>query len=229
MTTIVGTAAYRARTKYTDEAAMRYQRRSPRKHRAEMRLLARAFAPLMPGHVLDVPCGGGRMAAWLAGRGHRVTAADLSPAMRDIARDRLRGLDIAVDAEDAEALSYPDGEFDAVLCFRLFHHFPTPEIRARVVDELCRVSRRHVVLSYFSPWSGTALKRRLRHLLRGRPPAKFHTSLAEVQSYFERAGFVLMADHAQLRGIHSLHLAVFASAPSPRHLPLSLVHPTASA
>ena len=37
------------------------------------------------------------------------------------------------------------------MSFRLFHHFPTVEIRRRVVQELCRIAGKNVVLSYFHP------------------------------------------------------------------------------
>ena len=41
------------------------------------------------GRVLDLGGGPGRYASWLAERGHRVTLADLSPNLLDIARAEL--------------------------------------------------------------------------------------------------------------------------------------------
>jgi ubiquinone/menaquinone biosynthesis C-methylase UbiE len=111
--------------------------------------------------------------------------------------------------QDVERLTYADSQFDTVISFRLFHHFPNAEIRQRAVAELCRVARKFVVLSYFSPASVTSLKRRLRVVMGGRPSEKHPTSLGEVESYFTRAGFRLVKNFAQMPLIHTLHLAVF--------------------
>lgn len=44
-------------------------------------------------HVLELGCGTGEDAAYLAGRGLRVTATDASPAMLDLARTKTQSLD----------------------------------------------------------------------------------------------------------------------------------------
>jgi ubiquinone/menaquinone biosynthesis C-methylase UbiE len=205
-------AAYRGRVKYDDATARRYQVRKEDKHRAEMRLLERAFARIpKPQRVLDVPCGGGRVAVHLSRLGYDVACADLSEAMLAIARERVHseGLPCPVEKQDVERLAYPDRRFDTVISFRLFHHFPNAATRQRVASELCRVARRFVVLSYFSPWSFTSAKRQLRAALGGRKSDKHPTPLGEVAGYFRRAGFRLVKDYAQLPLVHTLHVAVF--------------------
>jgi 2-polyprenyl-3-methyl-5-hydroxy-6-metoxy-1,4-benzoquinol methylase len=209
------TVAYRGRVKYTEAAARKYQTRKPAKHRAEMRLIDRAFALIPKTHrVLDVPCGGGRVTVHLAERGYRVSAADLSEAMLEIAREHVaeRHVDCAVQRQDIEKLTYADGAFDTVVSFRLFHHFPTAEIRQRVVNELCRVARHNVVLSYFSPLSFTSVKRKLRAATGGRDSQKYPTPLSEVEAYFKSAGFRLVKNFAQTPLVHTLHVAVFERA-----------------
>jgi hypothetical protein len=122
------------------------------------------------------------------------------------------GVTCPVEKQDIEKLTYPDRRFDTVVSFRLFHHFPDREIRARVVRELCRVARQYVALSYFSPLSVTSVKRTLRAALGGKRSEKHATSLAEIQGYFAQAGFRLVKDHAQAPLIHTLHLALFERA-----------------
>jgi 2-polyprenyl-3-methyl-5-hydroxy-6-metoxy-1,4-benzoquinol methylase len=203
---------YQGRVKYDERLARGYQNRPPGKHAAEMRLIARAFELIpKPARVLDAPCGGGRVALSLAAEGHQVTAADLSPAMLKIAQENVAqsAYPIAVEHADVEKLAYADRAFDAVICFRLFHHFPDPKIRARVVGELCRVAKRYVALSYFSPASYTSLKRKLRAKLTGKKTDRYATSLAEVKSYFAPHQFRLIHDFAQLPLLHTLHLALF--------------------
>jgi ubiquinone/menaquinone biosynthesis C-methylase UbiE len=205
-------AAYRGRTKYTPTAARRYQVRKENKNRAEMRLIDRAFAGIpLESRVLDVPCGGGRVTVHLAKRGYRMSAGDLSDAMLEIARESTTkaGCSCEVARQDVERLSFSDRAFDAIISFRLFHHFPNREIRERVVKELCRVSKRWVALSYFSPASVTSVHRRLRAAMGGRKSEKHATPLSEVVGYFEQCGFRLVKDYAQLRLVHTLHLALF--------------------
>jgi 2-polyprenyl-3-methyl-5-hydroxy-6-metoxy-1,4-benzoquinol methylase len=201
---------YVARVRYDETTSERYQLRNPRRHRAEMQLIARVFADVPRGSLLDIPSGGGRVGLFLAQQGHQVTCADYSQAMVDITRreaDRA-GLGIAVDRQDIEAMTYADGAFDTVVCFRLFHHFPDRAIRARSVKEMCRVARNRVVLSYFSPFAFSALERKVRGLIKGRQ-SKFATSLGEVRGYFEACDFELGRDFGLIPLVQTLHVARF--------------------
>lgn len=59
--------------------------------------LAAEAADLAVGHALDVACGEGRNALWLAGRGWQVTAVDFSEA--GIATGRRRAAEAGVDVD----------------------------------------------------------------------------------------------------------------------------------
>ncbi len=205
-------APYRGRVKYDEQTARKYQIRKEGKHAAEMRLVDRAFALVPKTHrVLDTPCGGGRVTLHLAKAGYAMSAADLSDAMIAITREAVAGRQpqITVVKQDIEKLTFADRSFDTIISFRLFHHFPNPDIRQRVVSELCRVARKYVALSYFSPVSVTSVKRSLRTALGGRKSEKHATPLSEVEGYFAKAGFKLVKDFAQLPLIHTMHLALF--------------------
>ncbi len=197
---------------YDQAGSSAYQVRKEPKHQAELRLVDRAFRAIPPPlTVLDAPCGGGRVALHLAQCGYTVTAADLSEHMVSITRENVSasGAPITVDQQDLEQLSYEDASFDVVFCFRLFHHFPTRDLRQRVVGELCRVARRYVVLSYFHPLSWTSAQRRLRSMFGGKQSTRHATWLREVNGYFDRHGYRLVQDHAQLPLVRTLHLARF--------------------
>jgi ubiquinone/menaquinone biosynthesis C-methylase UbiE len=204
--------AYRGRVKYDEKAAKRYQVRKVGKHLAEMRLVDRAFKLIPKAHrILDLPCGGGRVTVHLAKQGYNVSSADLSEAMLTITRENVasNGFKCPVERQDIEKLTYADSAFDSVISFRLFHHFPNPEIRQRAVNELCRVAKHFVALSYFSPASLTSVKRGLRAAMGGRKSDKHPTPLSELKRYFAKAGFRLVKDFARVPIIHTLHLAVF--------------------
>lgn len=205
-------SSYRGKHKYDAATAAAYQKIDPRKHHAEMNLVDAALAYL-PRHcrLLDVPCGGGRVAIHAAGQGFVVTAADISDAMLGIARHNADNscFDIVVDQQDIENLDYAEQNFDASICFRLFHHFPTVALRRRAVEQLCRVSGQAVMISYLSDRSVTSFKRRLRSYLFGRQSQKHACSLAELSGYFSACGFRLVRDFARTPVLHSLHLALF--------------------
>ena len=206
------TVAYRGRVKYTEATAKRYQVRKEGKHLAEMKLVDRAFSLIPKTHrVLDLPCGGGRVTVHLGLQGYNLSSADLSDAMLAITRENVaqNGLKGTVEKQDIEKLTYADQHFDSLISFRLFHHFPNPEIRQRAVSELCRIAKQFVAISYFSPASVTSVKRAIRSAMGGRKSDKHPTSLTEVKRYFAKAGFRFVKDFARTPLIHTLHVAVF--------------------
>ena len=75
--------------------------------------------------VLDVGCGQGRDALFIARRGHRVVGVDLSPnGIRDL-RKAADEEGLAVQGIVADLTSYrPDGDFDVVLIDRTLHMLP---------------------------------------------------------------------------------------------------------
>lgn len=92
--------------------------------------------------ILDVGCGQGRDALFLARRGHRVLGVDASPTgVSDmIAESKTEGLDIQ--GEVADIRNYrPEGEFDIVLIDRTLHMLNEAE-RLKVLSSLvCHVAR----------------------------------------------------------------------------------------
>jgi 2-polyprenyl-3-methyl-5-hydroxy-6-metoxy-1,4-benzoquinol methylase len=141
-------------------------------HRRELRCLKRCLADLPTGsHVLDLPCGAGRLLPFLASSGYRVFAADSSPHMVERARElrdkRRLATNVELGVEDVLHTSFADNTFDAVVCNRLLHHFFEPEVRIMALRELARVSRGPIVISFFCSRSLSSaaflLRNRLRH------------------------------------------------------------------
>ena len=115
------------------------------------------------GHVLDIGGGPGRYTEWLAQRGYRVTLADLSPELLDIARSRLRARDPSdplpgaveaiVEADARDLSQWPDDAFDAILCLGPMYHLPDPHDREHAMTELARVLRPGgTAFIAFMPW-----------------------------------------------------------------------------
>lgn len=115
-------AAFQSRLRYTDR-------------RSKAAYIADKYAPILIGSVLDVGC-------------------DEAP-LRNLVHQPFRyvGVDIRADADrvvdlDREKLPFGDREFDTVVCTDVLEHL---ERCHEVFDELCRVARRHVIVSLPNP------------------------------------------------------------------------------
>lgn len=73
--------------------------------------------------VLDLGCGTGRHAIWLAAAGANVTAVDFSEAMLAEARQKAAGANIRFLGHDLhEPLPFPSGAFDLVVSGLVLEH-----------------------------------------------------------------------------------------------------------
>lgn len=201
-----------ARIKSTMDKAEDYTTRRAAKHQAEMDLVKKAFLSLNNvKKVLDAPCGIGRATFLLAQMGYDATGVDAGEAAIIKAKELAEKDNIQCTLMEANLKQTPfeDGTFDAVLCFRFFHHLLTSEARQHIVDELTRISNQYVLISYLSPVSVTSWKRKLRVMLGGRKSSQETTPLSEIKGYFDQAGYELVKDFAQTPLLHTLHLAVF--------------------
>jgi SAM-dependent methyltransferase len=82
-----------------------------------------------PGRALDLGCGGGRNAVWLARLGWHVVGVDFSEVALERARHLAEGADVQVRWVHADLRDYvpPTGLFDLVLV--LYVHLPPAERR----------------------------------------------------------------------------------------------------
>ncbi|MGW0194834.1 class I SAM-dependent methyltransferase [Nonomuraea sp. NPDC003201] len=105
-------------------------------------LLAETAAPLRPGAALDLGCGAGGDAIWLARRSWHVTAVDISATAVERVRERARELGIAdrVATEQHDlARSFPAGRFDLVSA--QYFHTPFPLLRGQVLRTAAQALR----------------------------------------------------------------------------------------
>jgi SAM-dependent methyltransferase len=142
---------------YTPDRALGYQRHHDSSLRRrltswrEQRCLGAALKLAgEPERVLDVPCGAGRFWRTFSDHGVReLIAVDFSPAMLGttaglVMPGAMTGM---VVRGDAFRIPLAAGAVDFVACMRFVHHLSMPEYRRTVLDELRRVSRRHVAVS----------------------------------------------------------------------------------
>ncbi len=166
------------------------------------------------GSVLDLPCGTGRLTPILCSAGFRVTAADASPHMLSLAerrwQDQLEGTNpssppVEFHVQEVMQTSYDDGQFDGVICNRLFHHFNEPETRFAAFCELRRICRGTLIVSFFNSFAADALKFRLKHFWRGTTPAdRIPIPLRSIQEEADRAGLEVVSRLAVMWGLSPL-------------------------
>lgn len=99
--------------------------------------------------ILDVGCGQGRDALFIARLGHQVTAIDQSPSgIRDLAADAAaEGLAINVIAADIREYSW-GGEFDVIVVDRTLHMLTLKEA-TKVLRSLLKATRKrsHILIA----------------------------------------------------------------------------------
>lgn len=94
-----------------------------------------AVVAAAPRRVLEVGCGWGELAEWIAREtGAEVVATDLSPRMVELVRER--GIEARL--ADVQALPFEDGEFDVAVAAWMLYHVPDLD---RAAAELARVLR----------------------------------------------------------------------------------------
>lgn len=195
-----------ARAYHDDHQKKLHRRWSDRRERRILGSFLGRVGPL--DSMLDVPCGFGRLLDVFREHAAAVTEADFSPSMLEL-NEQLHG-DGAKAYLHCSALDIPaaDRAFGATASIRLSHHLERHEDRLQHIRELCRVSDRAVILTYFS---STSLKNRLRRLRakwNGKRP-KNTLSGAEVAAEFQRCGFRVSAMQA-LSILGSGHIYVLA-------------------
>ena len=145
-----------------------------RKDKREKQCVTAALGRIPRGaHVLDIPCGAGRMYPLLKQMGFRTVGADASPYMVELARKRAVSLksqnafmEDSFCVADVLNTGFADKQFDAVLCNRLFHHFSCPKTRQTALRELSRICSGPIVVSFFSALATDAHKHYFKKYIR---------------------------------------------------------------
>jgi ubiquinone/menaquinone biosynthesis C-methylase UbiE len=165
---------------------------------AERRALRRALRHVPAGaHLLDAPCGTGRLMDLFLAHGRRVTGADISAEMIAVARRRTARWNgrVGFTRMDFAQMPLGPGTVDAVLCVRFLPHL-APAERVEVLREFSRVSRRWVVLtlSISTPWH--RLRRAIKALLGHWKPVRHPATPGAIAAELQAAG---------LREVRRLH------------------------
>jgi SAM-dependent methyltransferase len=95
-----------------------------------------------PGRALDLGCGTGTNAIYLAQHGWQATGVDFSPKALELARDKARrvGINVELHLGDVTRLDFLRGPFDLILDVGCLHGLDR-ESRTRYAEQLRRLTR----------------------------------------------------------------------------------------
>jgi ubiquinone/menaquinone biosynthesis C-methylase UbiE len=147
----------------------------------------------LKAHVLDLPCGTGRMIQNITALGLQYTGGDISPHMIEEAKKEGAGNPNVLNFVEADLLNLPfvDNSFDCVIIWRILHHQADPKVRERILSEASRVSRHQVLISFHHLLSATALRKFLARSFGGRQNGRPITHW-RLQREAERSGLRLV-------------------------------------
>ena len=93
--------------------------------RRRVQMLTSDLGPV--SRVLELGCGTAHFTRELASTGARITAIDISPELLEAARTNCPANNVNFEVQNAYALPYCDGSFDAVIGSSVLHHLEIDE------------------------------------------------------------------------------------------------------
>lgn len=113
-----------------------------------------AFPKNKAARILDLGCGIGFWCEYLLSLGYeRITGADLSTRSLELARDRVKANSrVQFQQENAEKLTFADGQFDHVNCQGVVHHTPNTQGALNEIARVLPVGGTASISVYYSNW-----------------------------------------------------------------------------
>ncbi len=160
-------------------------------HALEAFNIQRAFRDIpLDLTVLDLPCGTGRLAEGLLDRGFRIEGADISPAMLEVARRKLKrfGDRFTTRVGDVRELAKREHQsYDVALCARVLMHFPLPE-QISFLKSVATLAKGTVVFTQSLSTPYQRLRRRLKQWIGNPPSAAYPITETELKELLRGAG-----------------------------------------
>lgn len=158
--------------------------------------------------LLDVPCGAGRLWPAFAAIDADAVGVDILPGMVTGLTSTRPGARALVGS--ANFLPFAGELFDVVVCMRHFHHSWTWVVRDDFLGELARVSRRHVLVSLYTPCLAHTLEKGLLGRVKRRPKKTTlrFTRRSEIEAAARDNGLRVIAVRRPLPYIHAQTLVM---------------------
>jgi SAM-dependent methyltransferase len=180
------------------------------RHFGDFGNIAAALA-LEPGaRILDVGCGSGWLCEYFARFGYEVTGIDISPALIELARERLQRVPFAVDHEtelryrfvihDIENAPLKE-TFDAIVCYDALHHFENERAVLANLASMLDYGGQLFVLEGERPPAGSATEEELRSVMREYQTLESPFDRDYLLSLLQENGFAIAGDYIGINGL----------------------------
>jgi 2-polyprenyl-3-methyl-5-hydroxy-6-metoxy-1,4-benzoquinol methylase len=180
------------------------------RHFCDFANMAVALA-LPPGaRILDVGCGSGWLCEYFARFGYDVTGIDISPALIELARERLQQVPYRVDGDtdlryqffvhDIEIAPLPE-TFAAVICYDALHHFEDERAVFLNLNAMLDYGGLLFVLEGERPRAGSATEEELRGVMRQYHTLEAPFSRDYLLSLLREHGFTIVGDYVGVMGL----------------------------
>jgi 2-polyprenyl-3-methyl-5-hydroxy-6-metoxy-1,4-benzoquinol methylase len=157
----------------------------------EKKMVQRAFAGVpKDAHVIDVPCGTGRLAEPLLELGYSIVGVDISDAMLVVAKRRLQRFGsqfVAKTADVRELAKQAPSSFDYALCARVLMHFPLDE-QIVFLRSVAQIARKGVIFTQSLDTPYQRSRRRLKRLLRHQVSANYPITTKDLRKLLQGSG-----------------------------------------
>ena len=157
-------------------------------------LLDFAEIPLQAS-ILDLACGTGELTRKILEKNPQqaITGVDISPAMLEIAKDKLEAYpQVKLFNASVTALPFDSQSFDLVICANAFHYFQSPQLALVEMKRLLKAQGKLIILDWCRDYF---VLRVLTHLFRFIDPAyqRCYTQ-RELEQLSIAAGFNVVKD-----------------------------------
>jgi len=177
--------------------------------RVEYKVIAKAFRLTGGGHdlILDLPSGAGRLFKAIQPFGKRFIEMDISHEMLKFVRENHKDAKPSLGVGSAFAMPLKDQSVDVAFSARLFHHVPDQKERHQYIKELCRVSKKNVIFTFFHTWSLKNILRRIRRPFNRKKP-KVTMTTEELREVAKSVGWEVVTTIPLSRLASGHHYAV---------------------
>ncbi len=157
--------------------------------------LARRLRADTPLRILDIGCGSGKLSLYL----HETTGYEvigIDPGERSVTKAREKTSTLTFLVQSAEALTFPNSDFDCVVSLKAFHEIPHPHKALQEAHRVLRPGGRIFIID----WVGGAPQTSSHgHANRYFTPGRLHDALlaagfADVTIMLNAAGMLMLAE-----------------------------------